>query len=468
MSVGPGPTLPPDVTARTLTAGVLEAPIIWQGLLLAAAIAAYLMFRPMSPRRLAKIRPPMQLSSKLVIIGVLASLAGVFWLNNYVGYVRTPHDLAVVLQRSSGFTEAAGDAFAAATQPTDDYVANAAAALASAKTAGKKPGPVNDKNPSIVQVSIADPTRGVPVGRANVMLPPGYDNPANANMHYPVVYLLHGYPDGTADDWFTSGDALNTMEAMLNDHVVQPMIIVAPDMTAEQPSVDWECLNIPGGPQLEDYLVHTVVPAIDTKFRTIADRAHRSLGGMSGGGYCTLNIGLHHLETFGSLLISLPYDDLGDSAGILAGHPELLAPNTPRSYIPTMKFTYPVSVIIAVGESAPTDVATGHRLANALAARNQNVALVLQPGLTHTWRAARAALPYMLAFANQVFGAPPAGGGATPPSSAGQGTSALPLFQTVPHAPAHGGSTGGSKTSPHKGTTNRHMTPTARPLQRRG
>lgn len=461
MSVGPGPTLPPDVTARTLTAGVLEAPIIWQGLLLAAAVAAYLFFRPMSERRLAKIRPPMQLSSKLVVIGVLASLAGVFWLNNYVGYVRTPHDLAVVLQRSSGFTEAAGDAFAAATQPTDDYVANAAAALATAKNAGAKPtSQVDDKNPRIVQVAIADPARGVPVGRANVMLPPGYDNPANANIRYPVVYLLHGYPDGTADDWFTSGDALNTMEAMLKDRVMQPMIIVAPDMTAEQPSVDWECLNIPGGPQLEDYLVHTVVPTIDARFRTVADRIHRSLGGMSGGGYCTLNIGLQHLETFGSLLISLPYDDLGDSAGILAGHPELLAPNTPRSYIPTMKFTYPVSVIIAVGEGAPTDVATGHRLANALAARGQNVALVLQPGLTHTWRAARAALPYMLAFANQAFGVQLS---PTALSAGGLGASAPPSFQVVPHVPAHGGSAGGSKTSPHKATTNRHMAVTARP-----
>jgi enterochelin esterase-like enzyme len=386
MSVGPGPTLPPDVVARTLTPGVFEAPIIWQGLLLVAAATAYLLFRPMSKRRLEKIRPAMQLSSKLVIVGVIASLAGVFWLNNYVGYVRTAHDLAVVMQRSSGFTEEAGDAFAAATQPQDNYIANAAAALANAKNSNKPVNTAGDKNPRVVQVTISDPTRGVPVGRANVMLPPGYDDPANAHAHYPVVYLIHGYPDGTADDWFTSGDALNTMQALLDDHTVQPMIIVAPDMTAEQPSIDWECLNIPSGPQLEEYLVHTVVPTIDKQFRTIADRTHRAIGGMSGGGYCTLNIGLQHLETFGSLLISLPYDELGDSAGILAGRPDLLKANDPRLYIPTMNFPQPVSVIIAVGQSAPTDVTTGHRLANALVARNQKVALVLQPGMTHTWR----------------------------------------------------------------------------------
>jgi enterochelin esterase-like enzyme len=371
----------------------------------------------------------------------------VFWLNNYVGYVRTAHDLAVVLQRSSGFMEAAGDGFAAATTPQDNYIANAAAALATAKNAGKAATTVEDKTPRVMQVTISDPARGVPVGRANVMLPPGYDNPANAHAHYPVVYLIHGYPDGTADDWFTSGDALNSMQALLNDHAVQPMIIVAPDMTAEQPSTDWECLNVPGGPQLEDYLVDTVVPTIDKQFRTVPDRIHRAIGGMSGGGYCTLNVGLQHLETFGSLLISLPYDDLGDSVGVLAGHPDLVRANDPRLYIPTMTFSQPVSAIIAVGQSAPTDVTTGHRLSNALAARGQKVALVIQPGMTHTWRAARAALPYMLVFANQNFTAPPSGVTLTPPPA---GTSApgivtqQPQFQLVPHPPAHGGSNPGS------------------------
>jgi hypothetical protein len=132
------------------------------------------------------------------------------------------------------------------------------------------------------------------------------------------------------------------------------------------------------------------------------------LDGMSGGAYCALNIGLKHLASFQSLLITLPYDSLGDSAGILAGHPELIPPNTPAQYVSTMPFTYPVSVMIATGKNASTDVTTTYRMANALAARGQYVAVHLEPGMTHTWRAARAALPYLLAFADQVFGSPPA------------------------------------------------------------
>jgi hypothetical protein len=403
MPIGPGPSLPSDVTQQTLAKGLLETPAIPQLLLLAAAVSVYVLFRP------RRRRP--SVGSRLVIVATLLSMAGVFWLNDYVGYVRTPHDLAILMQRGTGWTVGAGRGLADITAPDDQYIAHARNQLDKARNSGRQ-----DHAPHVMRVFLPDSTRGVPTGPANVLLPPGYDDPANAHRRYPVVYLIHGFPAGSSDDWFTAGDALHTMRGLLADRLVQPMIVVAPDMTAGQPATDWECLNVPGGPQLEDYLVKTVVSTIDQRFRTLGDRRHRALGGMSGGGYCALNIGLKHLASFQSLLITLPYDSLGDSAGILAGHPELIGPNTPRTYLPTMPFRYPVSVLIATGKSAPTDVTTTYRVANALAARGQTVAVHLEPGLTHTWRAARAALPYLLAFANQVFGPAP-GGHATRPAA---------------------------------------------------
>jgi hypothetical protein len=419
MPVSPGPSLPSDVTEHTLQKGLLEMPVVWQLLLLASAVSVYVLFRPRGRR--APVAPRPSVASRLVIIGALAGLAGVFWLNDYVGYVRTPHDLSILMQHGTGWTVDAGRGLADITAPDDEYIEHARNALDSARN-----DVAVDNRSHILQVPLSDPARGVPIGMANVMVPPGYGSPANAGRRYPVVYLIHGFPAGSSDDWFTAGDALNTMQDLLGDHLVQQMIVVAPDMTAEQPTTDWECLDVPGGPRLEDYLVDTVVPGIDHRFRTIADRRHRALGGMSGGGFCALNIGLKHLASFGSLLITLPYDSLGDSAGVLAGHPELIAPNTPQKYIPTMAFPYPVSVIIATGKSAPTDVATTYRVANALAARGQNVAVHLEVGMTHTWRAARAALPYLLAFANQVFGPPP-GHGVSRTVAAGRPTNiALP------------------------------------------
>jgi hypothetical protein len=423
------------VTQQTLDKGLLETPAIWQLLLLAAAISVYVLFRP----RRRQATPRASVASRLVIIATLVGTAGVFWLNDYVGYVRTPHDLAVLMQRGTGWTVGAGRGLADITAPDDDYIEHARNQLDTARNAP-------DHQLHLLRISLPDPGRGVPNGPANVLLPPGYDDPANAHRRYPVVYLIHGFPAGSSDDWFTAGDALHTMRGLLADRLVQPMIVVAPDMTAGQPATDWECLNVPGGPRLEDYLVDMVVPTIDQRFRTMGDRRHRALGGMSGGGYCALNVGLKHLARFGSLLITLPYDSLGDSAGILAGHPELIRPNTPQTYLPTMRFPYPVSVMIATGKSAPTDVATTYRVANALAGRGQYVAVHLEPGLTHTWRAARAALPYLLAFANQVFGAPPGSHAVRPALPSKPTAVALP-----PGRPGVAGATPPSRSRQHNG-----------------
>lgn len=403
--IHPGPTLPADVTQRATTPGPLENPIIWQCLLVAAVVAAVLLFR----RRTPGGRPGQSVSSRLVVIGSLLVAASVFALNDYVGYVRTPHDLALLMERGSGWAATAGKDLAAVTAPTDTVIAHGRLA---ARTSG---------NLRVLQVPLPDPGRGVTTGVADVMLPPGYD--ADPKRRYPVVYLIHGYP-GNAEDWFSAGDALDTMRNLLADGLVQPMIVVSPDMTAGT-MTDWECLNVPGGPQLEDYLMRTVIPGIDRRFRTIPDRRHRALGGMSGGGYCTLNIGLHHVGAFGSLLITLPYDSLGESAVVLHGNRRVIALNTPQWFIPTMRFTQPVATIIVAGASDRGDMVTTYRIANALTRRGQYVAVHVEYGQAHTWREARAALPYLLDFASQRFG-----------SSADHRVHDVRIAATVPpHAP---------------------------------
>jgi enterochelin esterase-like enzyme len=187
------------------------------------------------------------------------------------------------------------------------------------------------------------------------------------------------------------------------------MIVVSLDMTAGQPGQDWECLNIPGGPQLETYLAATVVPAVDTHYRTIADRSGRALGGMSGGGFGALNIGLHHVGEFSVLTIALPYDDLNDSIGVLHGDQTAIRADTPRAYIPTMAFPAPVATILAVGSGAPTDVTTARRIANSLQQRGQEAVVHVERGFNHTWHTARAVLPYLLAFADTHFPQPTPG-----------------------------------------------------------
>ncbi|EOD68221.1 alpha/beta hydrolase [Amycolatopsis vancoresmycina] len=393
---GTDPVLPGNITARARDLGPLESPLIWLGLASGAVAVLAVVVALWYRRRVRRWG--------FTAFGVLLLLAAVTAVNSYVGYVRTSDDLARLLQRGPGVINVAGhllDDGKEAPEPSSDS--------SSAPRPGKGPGKGVGSAAAgqrIDVVNLADPAHGVPSGSNYVILPPGYD--ADPGRRYPVVYLIHGYPFGGPRDWLTSGDAPGTLLALQQANVIAPMIVVSVDLTAGNPSTDWECLDVPGGPQLETYLAKTVVPAVNQRYRTYADRAHRALGGMSGGGFGALNIGLHHVDEFATLVIALPYDDLNDSIGILGGDQAAIAANTPRRYLPGMKFSAPISVMLAVGTGAPTDVSTARRIAAALQARGQDAVVHAERGFNHTWHTARATLPYLLAFADQNFRASPA------------------------------------------------------------
>jgi len=389
------PVLPGDITARARDLGPLESPLIWLALASAAVAVLAVVIGLWRSRRARR----WGLSGFLLLL----LLSAVTAVNSYVGYVRTPDDLARLLQRGPGLVNVAGRLLDDGTEAPDASDNDSSVPLSRPGTTTTSPS-----GQKVDVVSIPDPAHAVPSGDNYVILPPGYTDPANAGRRYPVVYLIHGYPFGGPRDWLTSGDAPGTLQALQQANVIAPMIVVSVDMTAGNPSKDWECLDVPGGPQLETYLAKTVVPTIDRRYRTLADRGHRALGGMSGGGFGALNIGLHHVDEFATLVIALPYDDLNDSIGVLGGNQAAIAANTPRRYLPTMQFSAPISVMLAVGTGAPTDVVTARRIAESLHARGQDAVVHAERGFNHTWHTARATLPYLLAFADQNFRQSPA------------------------------------------------------------
>jgi enterochelin esterase-like enzyme len=377
------PTLPDEITDRARQLGPLESPLIWWTLAGAAVILLAVMIGQWNNRRARRWT-----MGGAVLCLLLTVVTGV---NSYVGYVRTSDDLSRLLERASGPVNGVG-------RLLDDGK--------DAPDAPAAPIPTRTDGARTEILTVADPANAVPAGQHYVLLPPGYYDPANAARRYPVVYLIHGYPFGGPDDWLTSGDAPGTLQALEGANLIAPVIVVSLDMTAGVPSKDWEGLNVPGGPQLENYLAATVVPAIDTHYRTIANRSARALGGMSGGAFAALNIGLHHLDEFSVLTIALPYDDLNDSVDVLHGDQTAIRADTPRAYLPTMAFPWPVATILAVGSGAPTDVTTARRIANSLQQRGQEAVVHVEQGFNHTWHTARAVLPYLLAFANSHFAQP--------------------------------------------------------------
>jgi hypothetical protein len=360
--------IPPDLLHQLGRDGPLERPWLAVGIvmLLAASIALAL-WRGHRHRR-AGTRPHhlglrrMALGGWLTLLTLLGSAAG---LNAYVGYVPTLPTLFGALPSH----------------------------------------PTGSRFSRVETLLIGDRALDVPPARAYVYLPPGYDAKANAHRRYPVVYLLHGYP-GSPIDWFRGAEVQDQMDALLRYQLVQPMLIVAPDASGGWLH-DSEMLNQVGGPQVETYLTRTVVRAVDGRYRTVAGRAGRAIGGMSSGAYGVLNLGLRHPDLFSVILGEMPPATRGRSPGACsaaAGHCGWPTPRTrtSRGWPSTTRWRSTCSPAPAT-PAGPRPA--GWWPCSRPAARRPSTRFT--PGANHAWRGVRAELPDALAFASQHLHVPP-------------------------------------------------------------
>jgi enterochelin esterase-like enzyme len=135
--------------------------------------------------------------------------------------------------------------------------------------------------------------------RAYVYTPPDYDT--NLKARYPVLYLQHG---GGEDErgWTAQGRANFIMDNLLAAKKAKPAIIV----------MDCGYATKPGEPpapaeggraaaqreHFPEVIIDELIPLIDARYRTIADREHRAMAGLSRGAGQTLQITLAHLDKF--------------------------------------------------------------------------------------------------------------------------------------------------------------------------
>ena len=152
--------------------------------------------------------------------------------------------------------------------------------------------------------------------RIFVYTPPGYDQNA---ARYPVLYLQHGYGEDEAG-WSDQGHENFILDNLIAAHKATPMIIVNENgMTGvhfEPPPPPRPGSTSHGAPpvravaqffmdehygSVDGVISHDLMPYIDEHFRTIADRDHRALAGLSMGGAQALRIGLNHLDQFSYL-----------------------------------------------------------------------------------------------------------------------------------------------------------------------
>ncbi len=141
------------------------------------------------------------------------------------------------------------------------------------------------------------------VRELNVYLPPGYD--ANARQRYPVLYLLHGFANDH-HSWHRYGRANDILDNLLAKKAIKPFIVVMP-LGYGGASVNGDGTGIPpagagafGGDfaLYERDILEDVIPLIDGKYRTLANRENRAIIGFSMGGMQAGRFGLGHLDTF--------------------------------------------------------------------------------------------------------------------------------------------------------------------------
>jgi enterochelin esterase-like enzyme len=145
-----------------------------------------------------------------------------------------------------------------------------------------------------------------------MLLPVGYDKPANALTRYPVVMFLPGYP-GTPTTWLHALELQRVVDAEVAAHRVRPFIAVLPTMNVASPR-DTECADVPNGPQVSTWLGVDVPQIVRAQARTAPFGPQWSVTGYSTGGFCTAKLVLTYPSTFGSGAVLAGYFSPSDDA----------------------------------------------------------------------------------------------------------------------------------------------------------
>ncbi len=131
-----------------------------------------------------------------------------------------------------------------------------------------------------------------------VYLPPSYA--ATPDRRFPVCFLLAGFTGrGRAllndNPWSVPID--DRMDALIAGGCPE-MILVMPDCFTRYGGSQY--LNSSATGPYEDHVIEELVPWIDGRYRTLADRAHRGVAGKSSGGYGALVLAMRHPDVFGA------------------------------------------------------------------------------------------------------------------------------------------------------------------------
>jgi S-formylglutathione hydrolase FrmB len=162
-----------------------------------------------------------------------------------------------------------------------------------------------------------------------VYTPPGYDDPANAQLRYPTIFVIQGLT-GQLDMWrnrkaFTP-NPLESADMAFAAAGTPPAIVAFADAWTSLGGSQF--LDSPATGRYHTYLCDEVVPFVDARYRTVADREHRAIAGKSSGGYGAMVTTMLRPDLFGAFathagdaLFEVSYQpDIREAARALRDH----------------------------------------------------------------------------------------------------------------------------------------------------
>ena len=117
--------------------------------------------------------------------------------------------------------------------------------------------------------------------------------------HYPVLYLQHGMGEDETG-WSKQGHMQHIIDNLIASKEVVPMIVVMESGDVKAPFRGGD--NRQGfseyGASFYQVMIQDLIPTIDSKFRTLTDRDHRAMAGLSWGGHQTFDLVLNNMDKF--------------------------------------------------------------------------------------------------------------------------------------------------------------------------
>jgi enterochelin esterase-like enzyme len=155
--------------------------------------------------------------------------------------------------------------------------------------------------------------------RCLVYTPPGYSDEANAKTRYPVLYLQHGIGDDETA-WSRQGRVHFILDNLIGGVSsspfpmgrsvprAKPMIVVMENNSAAYKAATSAGNHDPSASDLPRtsgafgaVVVDELIPLIDRNFRTLADRDHRAIAGISLGSELAMSTAFRHPELFSAV-----------------------------------------------------------------------------------------------------------------------------------------------------------------------